>query len=355
MQGLKLVRHSFLRPLSIFWEMLYRFRRFLYEYGVFKKEYFKVPIISVGNITFGGTGKTPTIVWLSKLFESKKLTPMILTRGYKGDFENKSGLIKGGQRFRSNPQVYGDEPLLIARNIKKGSVVVGKRRAENLKKYFHQVLPDVVLLDDGFQHLKLHRSLNIVLFDALMDLNLYYTAPYGYLREGWSALKDADIILITRADQVQEMQLEKLMDLIKGYTRKGIPFCKLKYNCIGLYNSYDTETFVIDDLKGQKAIVVSALASPKSFYRSLEDFGVDIHKRFEFPDHHIFTKEEMLEIVELATQEEAIIITTEKDIVKIKRIIQEPLINYLKIDLSFISGEEEVIKKINKVLSLDSL
>ena len=154
-------------PLSFIWEWVYRIRRSFFEYGVFKKTTFKVPVISVGNLSFGGTGKTPTIIWLAEWMISQGLTPVVLTRGYKGLLEHSSGLLKSGQKFRLNPIDYGDEPLMISNKMSRGAVIVGKKRAENLIKYFSEVKPDVVLLEDGFQHLQIYRSFNIVLFDIL--------------------------------------------------------------------------------------------------------------------------------------------------------------------------------------------
>ena len=212
----------FLVPLSKLWESVYRLRRSFYEYGLLKKEYFKVPIISVGNISFGGTGKTPMIIYLTGKVSELGLTPAVLTRGYKGDLEHKSGLIKGGQRFRSNPKQFGDEPLLISRKMNKGAVIVGKNRARNLRKYFHQVSPDVVFLDDGFQHIQLYRSFNVVLFDSALPLSRYKTAPLGYLREGLTALKDADAILLSRADQVSSEKMDELTSFLEKYHRRGI-------------------------------------------------------------------------------------------------------------------------------------
>src|SRR3989338_50808 len=112
-------------PISMLWDWLHRIRRSFYEYGVFKKEYFKVPVLSVGNLSFGGTGKTPLIIWLVQYLNSLDKKCLVLSRGYKGQKEKSMGIIKGGQRFRSNPLEFGDEPLLIARKMNLGAVVVG--------------------------------------------------------------------------------------------------------------------------------------------------------------------------------------------------------------------------------------
>lgn len=348
-----LISSLLLKPFSSLWENVYRVRRSFYEYGIMKKEYFKVPILSVGNLTFGGTGKTPLIIWLTSKLEENELTPAILTRGYKGKLEKKSGIIKGGQRFCSNPQEFGDEPLLISQRLKKGAVIVGKKRAQNLKKYFHEVQPDVVLLDDGFQHIQLYRSFNIVLFDALLPLERYQTAPLGYLREGLTALKHADAILISRADQVKEERIEALLELLSKHHRKDVIVGKFKYVPTGLYDCYYNKQMEMEDLAGRKVVALTGIASPESFYKLLANAGAEVVKKVDFPDHHYFTDTELNTILKEATKEDAIVVTSEKDMVKIRRVSQDPRINYVDITVSFLGGEEELWSGIKKSINLD--
>lgn len=342
-------------PLSFVWEWVYRIRRSFYEYGILKKTVFKVPVISVGNVSFGGTGKTPTIVWLADWLISHNLIPVVLTRGYKGQLENSSGLLKSGQKFRLNPFDYGDEPLMISNKMKKGAVIVGKNRSENLLKYFSEVNPDVVLLDDGFQHLKIYRSFNIVLFDATMALDLYKVAPLGYLREGMSALKDADALVISRADLVTPEKLKKLQTLLKRFYHHRPTIALTRYHPLGVFDVHDKYIFSIHELKGLKAIAVTAIASPDSFYKYLEGFGVEITEKVSFPDHYFFTPEDVNELLIKASQQSAIIICSEKDMVKMKRVSLDGRILFTKVKVEFMSGEQELLTSLSKVLHLDSL
>lgn len=293
------------------------------------------------------------IIWLTQKLEENGLVPAILTRGYKGKLERKSGIIKGGQRFRSNPQEFGDEPLLISQRLTKGAVIVGKKRAQNLKKYFHEVQPDVVLLDDGFQHIQLYRSFNIVLFDALLPLDRYKTAPLGYLREGLTSLKHADAILISRADQVAEEQIEALLSLLSPYMRKDPVIGKFKYIPIGLFDCYREKRMEMDSLAGKKVIALTAIASPEAFYKLLENAGAQIVEKVDFPDHHYFSDTELNGILLKATKEEAIVVTSEKDMVKIRRVSQDSRLLYVDISVQFLSGEEELWSGIKKVINLD--
>jgi tetraacyldisaccharide 4'-kinase len=285
---------------------------------------------------------------------SHGLTPVVLTRGYKGQLEHSSGLLKSGQKFRLNPFDYGDEPLMISNKMSRGAVIVGKKRTDNLLKYFSEVKPDVVLLDDGFQHLQIHRSFNIVLFDATMPMNLYKVAPLGYLREGFSALKDADAIIITRADMVTSQKLEKLKSSLSEHFHHNPPMALTSYRPLGVFDVHDKYIFSNHQLKGLKAIGVTAIASPESFYRYLESFGVELTERVSFPDHYFFTPEDVNDLLIKASQQSAIIICSEKDMVKIKRVSLDARILFTKVKVEFISGESELVKGLSKVLHLES-
>jgi tetraacyldisaccharide 4'-kinase len=349
-----MMKQAALAPFSLVWEWVYRIRRSFYEYGVFRKTTFKVPVVSVGNLSFGGTGKTPTIVWLAEWMISQGFTPVVLTRGYKGQLEHSSGLLKSGQKFRLNPYDYGDEPLMISNKMSKGAVIVGKKRAENLLKYFSEVRPDVVLLDDGFQHLQIYRSFNIVLFDATMPLNLYRVAPLGYLREGFSALKDADGIIISRADMVTAEKLQKLISTISQHFHHGPPVALTRYEATGVYDVHDNFIFSVDELKNTKAIAVTAIANPDSFYSYLQNFGVEVCDKVSFPDHYFFTPEDVNDLLIKASQQSAIILCSEKDMVKMKRVSLDTRILCTKVKVEFISGELELLSGLRKVLRLDS-
>jgi len=351
----KILKILILSPFSFIWEWIYRIRRSFYEYGIFEKKVFKVPIVSVGNLSFGGTGKTPTIIWLADWLIEIGLTPAVLTRGYKGNLEHSSGLLKSGQKFRLNPFDYGDEPLMISNKMSKGAVIVGKERAKNLLKYFAEVKPDVVLLDDGFQHLQVYRSFNIVLFDATMSLDLYKTAPLGYLREGLSALKDADAIIISRADMVSEEKKKKLLSMLSNYFHHSPLISMSRYAPMGVYDVYDNLIYTIEDLKEVRTIAVTAIASPDSFYSYLENFGLDIKEKVGFPDHYFFTPDDVNELLVKASQQSAVIICSEKDMVKMKRVSLDSRILYTKVKVEFLTGEKELLAALGKVLHLPTI
>lgn len=329
-------------PISFLWENIYRLRRFLYHYGFLSSKRFEVPIISIGNVTFGGTGKTPFTLWLSRYFNDADKKVMVLMRGYKGNLENSSGVLRSGRKLGFNPHEFGDEAILLARRLKNASIVVGKRRGDNLRYYFDQELPDIVLLDDGHQHIQIERRCNIVLFDALMPIDRYKVAPLGYLREGLSALQDADIVVLGRVDQVESEKINQLKNLCRKYLNPKVPFAEMKYSPTGLFNSSYEMKFGVDELHGKKAICIAGIASPQYFFNLVEGLGVDIVDQMSFPDHHYFTTEEVESLLDKASRNNAYLITTEKDIVKLRKIVSDERMLYLEIRVEFLSGEKEV-------------
>jgi tetraacyldisaccharide 4'-kinase len=344
----RIARFILLAPLSVLWDAFYRFRRFAYNYDIFKQNDFRVPIISVGNLTFGGTGKTPFTLWLADYLESLDLKVMILMRGYKGRLEHGVGILRAGKRLGFNPRDYGDEALLLSRRLKNSCVVVGKRRSENLEYYFNQEYPDVVLLDDGHQHLKLARDINIVLFDCLMPLERYKTAPLGYMREGFSGLKDADVIVLGRSDQVDEIKKNALKELIQSHLKHYIPMVEVSYGPVGLFNSQYELVYELHRLKGLKVVAVAGVASPDSFFKLLEKLGVELLLKESFPDHHSFKADEINRLISSAIELEALLVTTEKDMVKLRRLVDHPRLVYLEIRMEFLKGEKETKEIISK-------
>lgn len=334
---------SMLSPLSWLWESAYRVRRFSYDYGLIRRNRFQVPIISVGNLTFGGTGKTPVTLWIGDYFNRRGLKVMILMRGYKGKLEKSSGIIRSGKKIGFNPFLFGDEALLFARRLANVSVVVGRNRSANLEHYFESERPDIVLLDDGHQHLKLRRNLNIVLFDSLLPLSQYKVAPSGYLREGMNALADADVVILTRADQASANQKRNLRSLLTPKLDPHVKILEARYVAHGLANAVTGEILPSTHLNGRACYLIAGIASPESFINMIESIGGTIVGQAFFPDHHFYTTEEVGNIMREAASRDAIVVTTEKDIVKLRRIVDEDRLYYLQIGVNFMDEEKILI------------
>ena len=187
--------------LSLAYGVVIRIRARLYAAGVLPSKALLCRVISVGNIIAGGTGKTPMTIFVAQLLRDKGQRVVVLSRGYRGSMEASGGIVSDGERIFKGPDEAGDEPYLMARVLKGIPVVVGKRRYEAGMMAIARFQPDVIVLDDAFQHLRLKRDLDLVLLDCRSPWGNGYLLPRGLLREPLSALRRAHAIIFTRSRQ----------------------------------------------------------------------------------------------------------------------------------------------------------
>ncbi|MFI5390338.1 MAG: tetraacyldisaccharide 4'-kinase [Bacteriovoracales bacterium] len=329
-----------LYPFSFIWGGIHSFRRFAYRVEIYPSKKFKVPVISIGNLSFGGTNKTPFTLFLSQLLNKKVA---VLMRGYKGKLENKGGILKV-----PSPLDFGDEAVLLFNSNPEIDIIVGKKRSQNLEKYYPQINSDVVLLDDGFQHLAIKRDLDIVLLDTTMDLLKYKTFPVGNLRENLNSLSDADVVVYTRCDQVNSIKLEKLKSLISPYLRQGVISVESALVPSGVFNHENQMD--LDFLKGKKVHAFCGIGNPHSFFSSLEKLGAKIYKKNIFRDHHFFSEKELTRMLKDKGSKDTIFLTTEKDFVRIPKTFQNGRIFYLGARIKVLKGLDELEEKIKTVI-----
>ncbi len=328
----------------------YRWRRFSYDYGIITQNSFQVPIISVGNLTHGGTGKTPITMWIAEYVTQSQKQVMILMRGYRGKLENSHGYIRSNTKMNPDPLKYGDEAVLYAKKLKNVSVTVGKKRAINLNYYFPEEKPDLVILDDGHQHLMIKRNLNIVLFDLMAPLGKYRVFPLGDMRENFHSLNDTDVVVLTRADMVDEFTKQEFKKILRPFITPKTLLVEAYYKINGLFDLNSNLKVSKENMKNKSMIILTAIGSPNAFVKSIEDLGGVIIKKYIYPDHYYFKIEELRKIVEEAKAQGALIVSTEKDIVKIKQVIEHERFFYLDISVGFLKGEDEFKTLIQQVL-----
>jgi tetraacyldisaccharide 4'-kinase len=265
----------------------------LYRTGILKQGKLPVPVISIGNITWGGTGKTPLAETILRWLSSKSINPVLLIRGY-------------GK----------DEDRMILSNIGHIKVLSGKRRLLNALDYLREHKADIFVLDDGFQHLKIKRDIDIVTLDAQSPFGNNKIIPAGWLREPVSALKRADIVVITKSDLVEKQQISDIVSLVKDISNnvmivKAVHRPKFFHTGIGQKRH-------LEYLKGKKVISVSALADNSSFIKTIENLGADVVFSPFYMDHHAYTKSDVKMIVKVLGEFHAnTVVTTEKDWVKL--------------------------------------
>lgn len=286
-------------------------------------------VISIGNLTLGGTGKTPAVIAVAQEAKARGLQPCILTRGYRGK-------VKGPCLVRADKNSvaeYGDEPVLMAAELRDVPVV---KCADRYKggKYALNSLPltpnSVFILDDGFSHWQLHRDADVLLIDATNPFGNERLFPEGILREPFSSLKRADIIIITKANMAPKDSIDKITSKIREHN-PGAPIYNASHKPVGLINS-SGEMRELSTLRNKHIYVFSGIANSTYFHATLRASGAVIVDFMNFKDHHSYSQKDLDKIKSAAAGLE--LITTEKDLVKLKELDMPENLSALKIEFS---------------------
>ncbi|MCB1189723.1 MAG: tetraacyldisaccharide 4'-kinase [Leptospiraceae bacterium] len=316
----------------------------------------KIPnslVISVGNLSVGGTGKTPFVIYLSNLIAQLDNTIQItiLSRGYGGK-NSKQGMKVEND---SNPIFSGDEPLLIKKSLENANVIIGVNRLASYQKYANtNTGKNVILLDDGFQHFAIERNLDIVLVDSIRLLGNGFTIPLGTLREKHTALKRARIVVFTKSEQANPNEIEKITAKFLA-VNPSLQIYHSYYETRSLLNLLGDSLDIIQ-VSGQKVFTFSGIASPETFVNSIKKMNPALLGFQRFKDHYSYSENDILKILKTASEYD-LVVCTEKDYVKIKDYkIESNLakkIYYLKISLC-LKKEDEFLDYLRGMLKITS-
>ena len=325
-----------LLPFSFLYGLVTDLRNYLYDKGFWKAYPFEIPIFNVGNLTVGGTGKTPHVEYLIRLL-SNKFSIVTLSRGYG---RRTKGFILADDK--ASALTVGDEPYQFYRKFKhKISVAVGEKRVEAISKILllkHNA--DLIILDDAFQHRALKPSFNILLMDFNRPIFEDYVFPVGRLRERRHGVKRADAVIITKCPEV--FNLTNQSSLIRNllpYLLKNTPifFTKIRYG-----KPLNCRTEEGNSVLG-KIILLSGIANPKPF----EEYArrtFEVVNHLIFKDHHDFNEQDLKKIISQNNFDRTVILMTEKDMVKFQPFVNHPLLKgielyYLPIEIRFLDDE----------------
>jgi len=320
-------------PFSLVFGIAVFLKNFFYNKKIIKPARISAKIISVGNISMGGTGKTPLVITLATIMKKAGYKTAVISRGYGG--KSRSTIcVSDGKNILSGPEESGDEPLLHARNLPGIPVIVDPdriRAARYAEKHFHS---EVIVLDDAFQHRRIERDIDIVTMNAANPWGNRMLLPSGPLREPLKNLNRGDICVITHTDKSNNP--ETIKSIIKKYSlnpiflarHRPLSFYTLQHNKIPLHR-----------LKNNPVLAFSGIAYPDVFRKTLLDIDCEVKKFLPYPDHHYYTAADKHAIWQQAVQNNVeAVVTTEKDIIRMDTWdkINIPLY-YLKIELNFIS------------------
>ena len=304
---------SILSGISFFYSAGVSIRNLFYDTGIFKVRRLGCPVISIGNITAGGTGKTPTAIMVAGLLQRHGFKPAVLSRGYGGTRKG-INVVSDGRSILSNPEEAGDEPFLIARTLANVPVVTNPDRFAAGTLALATLGIDIIVLDDGFQHRPLYRDINIALLDSERPFGNGCLIPRGSLREMPSSLSRADLIILTRSGPAAEESEQRLKDAFPG---KAVMRARHEADCVVQVGSGDTHP--LSFIAGKKIAAFCGIAQPGSFRELILKAGGDIVFFKEYEDHQKYGLADVNYLKQQAGRASAqAIITTEKDSIKLE-------------------------------------
>ena len=339
--------------LSLFYGRLVKFRLEAYDRGIIKSKKLPCKVISIGNITVGGTGKTPMTIYVAELVQRLGYVVAVISRGYKGELEKTGGIVSNGKTVLMGPEKAGDEPFMLAGRLKNIPVIVGKDRFEAGMQAVKNFNPDVIVLDDAFQHLKLKRDINLVLLDAKHPFGISHLLPRGILREPPSSLLRSDAFILTRSDCASESALENSLAGLKALIQSRpvfktfhAPYAYIvKKGNLAPFESISRKSFLydFDFLRDLRVFAFAGIAGNDNFLHTVESFKCDITDCLEFEDHHRYSDGDLAKILRLAKEANvAFLITTEKDYARIANRTTWPIdLVVIGIEISFISDDSK--------------
>ena len=348
---------AFLKALSFLFAFVVSVRYLLYKSGILRRYPLGIQVISIGNVTAGGTGKTPVTELFARTLAAKGRKVAILSRGYRRkeaswwqrmftQVIDPPLVVSDGKRVRLDSAVGGDEPYMLASNLPGVAVVVDRDRVKAGRYAIKRLGCDTIILDDGFQYQRLKHSVEVVLVDATNPFGNGNMLPRGILREPVRHLKRADLIFLTKCrGDVSETIAE-----IRKYNKKA-EIVKCSHSPKVLKDVWSREEFPLSWLEGKTVCTLSVIASPKGFENSLRHLGAKVVWCERYADHHRYDSSEILYALNrTADMGSDALVTTEKDAVRFPRFETVPVkCLYLRIAIDILDGVESFKKMVDKI------
>jgi tetraacyldisaccharide 4'-kinase len=329
-----------LAALEILYRAVVALRARLYRAGWFRVARAPLPVISVGNLAVGGAGKTPIAIFLARRLLSRGVRVAILSRGHGREGKGEV-LVADGERVLASAIEGGDEPVLAARRCPGALVLVGRDRVR-LARRAAELGAELLLLDDGFQYLALHKDLDLVVLDGGSPFGNRRLLPRGPLRERPQALARAHLCWISKVDEGSEAAIERAARIAESYT--GSSPIRSRYRANGVVRADLSTEVGAAEWKGARVLLVAGLARPASFRRTVRSLGMEIVDEALFPDHHRFSDREVEALFARAGRLGASrLVCTEKDAVRLPpELGSDPRVLVVRVEVEIVEGEERL-------------
>lgn len=336
--------------LSIIYYVILLILKFAYKIHLLPSYRSKCKVISVGNITLGGTGKTPLVEWIADYLSREKMTVGVIIRGYKRPKIKKyNGIRKDSSYFE-----IGDEAGMLRENMANTNICVGRDKIKSAQELERRNC-NIIILDDGFQHWRLERNLDIITIDSTFSILEQRLLPLGRLREPLSSLRRADIFVLTKTDLIQDNYKQRKEELKAIHPGALIVSSIYQPSCFFDLNTGDCLDIENERFKNNPVIILVGIVNPLYFDKLLSTLGLKIEREFIYPDHYEYTPKDVLRIKELAQNLNIdTIITTQKDAQRLRHLLDfiKPLnIFCLKIKLKITENEEEFCSRLLSVFN----
>lgn len=328
-----------LTPFSVLYGLIGLLRIRCYRSGLLVSYSPPIPVVSVGNLASGGKGKTPLVDYLAKYFSTRGLKVAIVSRGYGGSARDRVSVVKQCAEAGQAASICGDEPLLLQRRNPQIEVLTAKRRAEGIRYATEQLSADVVLLDDGFQHLAVARRLDIVMLDAQLPFGNGWPLPAGELREFARAYRRADLLVLSRCSDN-----DRLPPYFSG------PVVRTRHRLEPYALDLAGQRVPIVELAGQKGVAFAGIASPDAFFTDLEKLGVTLTAKLSLSDHAVYDQP-LLKRLKSQAKGADFLVTTEKDGVKLAAGMFEQPCYQIPLQLEILSGSELLHQVLDQYVS----
>jgi len=326
------------------YDKLIIFRNFLFDLRILKVHKLSCPVISVGNLAVGGTGKTPMVIWLARFLSEEGWRVGVVSRGYKGEETEKVLVVSDGRNILAGSDISGDEPQLLARRLPGIPVLCSTKRALAAEAAVEQFRCEVVILDDGFQHRFVARNLDIVMFDSRYPFGDGSLFPRGILREQTTALTRAQVLVLSRFDGSEQAE-QSHKNLVGQWPDKTV--VTAAHRATHLFKATTQKELPLSSVENKRLAAFAGIGRPDDFFRTVRDLGADLVHTTALPDHHPLTIELLASLVEEASEQKPELwLTTEKDWVRLPSDLpdsMELMILAVEIDLD---GDSSLLKAV---------